>query len=100
VKRQSVARSRGYVEIGSDECKGCGLCVESCPVRVLRLGHELNRFGYFNAIYDGAGCTACGICFYVCPEPGGITIFAETGDEARDFESPVEPLRALALMSG
>ena len=22
----------------------------------------------------GAGCTGCGICFFACPEPGGITV--------------------------
>jgi Pyruvate/2-oxoacid:ferredoxin oxidoreductase delta subunit len=68
------ARDRGAVAIDRDECKGCGLCVEACPPRVLRLSVELNRCGYHPAEYLGAGCTACGICYYVCPEPGGITV--------------------------
>ena len=34
----------------------------------------LNRYGYHPAEYAGTGCTGCGICFYVCPEPGGITV--------------------------
>jgi NAD-dependent dihydropyrimidine dehydrogenase PreA subunit len=65
---------RGSVEMNSEECKGCGLCVEACPPKVLRLGERLNRYGYHPAEYLGAGCTGCGICFYACPEPGGITV--------------------------
>ena len=68
------ARDRGAVAIDRDECKGCGLCVEACPPRVLRLSGELNHCGYHPAEFLGAGCTACGICYYVCPEPGGITV--------------------------
>ena len=69
------AGDRGSVTINGDECKGCGLCVEACPPRVLRLSASLNRYGYHPAEYLGSGCTACGICFYVCPEPGGVTVW-------------------------
>lgn len=68
------ARDRGEVVVDTDECKGCGLCVEACPPRVLQLSMELSRHGYHPAEYLGSGCTACGICYYVCPEPGGITV--------------------------
>lgn len=67
--------ARGNVEINHDECKGCGLCVESCPPQVLRLEPELNQYGVHAAEYLGDGCTGCGICFYCCPEPGAITVF-------------------------
>jgi NAD-dependent dihydropyrimidine dehydrogenase PreA subunit len=65
---------RGLVRIDGEECKGCGLCVESCPPRILHLGDRLNRFGYRTAVYAGAACTGCGICFLACPEPGAITV--------------------------
>lgn len=65
---------RGTVVMNSEECKGCGLCVEACPPKVLRLMEGLNRYGYHPAEYLGSGCTGCGICFYACPEPGGITV--------------------------
>src|ERR1022692_1087651 len=65
---------RGMVELNSEECKGCGLCVEACPPKVLLLAGHLNRYGYHPAAYAGVGCTGCGICFFVCPEPGGIMV--------------------------
>ncbi len=65
---------RGMIETNSEECKGCGLCVEACPPKVLRLTDNLNRYGYHTAEYLGSKCTGCGICFYVCPEPGAITV--------------------------
>jgi 2-oxoglutarate ferredoxin oxidoreductase subunit delta len=65
---------RGTVELSSEECKGCGLCVEACPPKVLSLSERLNRYGYHTAEYAGAGCTGCGICFFACPEPGGIVV--------------------------
>jgi NAD-dependent dihydropyrimidine dehydrogenase PreA subunit len=65
---------RGAVAVDRDECKGCGLCVGACPPRVLQLSAELNRYGYHPAEYLGSGCTACGICYYVCPEPGAVSV--------------------------
>ncbi|MFN0169005.1 MAG: ferredoxin family protein [Bryobacteraceae bacterium] len=66
---------KGKVEIDSEECKGCGLCVESCALHVLRLAEHLNRYGYHPALYTGHGCNGCGLCFYACPEPGAIQVF-------------------------
>ena len=70
-----MAVTRGNVRINQDECKGCGLCVESCPPKALFLAPGLNRYGVHAAQYKGEGCTGCGMCFYCCPEPGAITVF-------------------------
>jgi NAD-dependent dihydropyrimidine dehydrogenase PreA subunit len=66
---------RGTIEVREEECKGCGLCVEACPPRVLRLAETLNRSGYHPVEYAGSGCTGCGICFFVCPEPGALAVY-------------------------
>ena len=66
---------RGDVKINQEECKGCGLCVESCPPKVLELAADLNAYGVHPAQYKGDACTGCGICFYCCPEPGAITVY-------------------------
>lgn len=65
---------RGSLRVNGEECKGCGLCVEACPPRVIHLSDWLNHYGYRTATYIGSGCTGCGICFMVCPEPGAITV--------------------------
>ncbi|HYV76228.1 MAG TPA: 4Fe-4S dicluster domain-containing protein [Candidatus Binatia bacterium] len=70
-----LAPPRGDVTINVEECKGCGLCVESCPPGCLKLSLELSRYGVHTATYTGAGCTGCGACFYCCPEPGAITVY-------------------------
>jgi 2-oxoglutarate ferredoxin oxidoreductase subunit delta len=70
-----AAQGRGKVTIDTKECKGCGLCVESCPPKCLALARELSSYGAHPAQYTGEGCTGCGICFYCCPEPGAITVY-------------------------
>lgn len=70
-----AAQARGKVTIDVRECKGCGLCVESCPPKCLELAPGLNSAGVHPAHYTGHDCTGCGICFYCCPEPGAITVF-------------------------
>jgi NAD-dependent dihydropyrimidine dehydrogenase PreA subunit len=66
---------RGMLRVDEDECKGCGLCVEACPPKVIALSERLNHYGYRTAAYAGRGCTGCGICFLACPEPGAITVY-------------------------
>jgi NAD-dependent dihydropyrimidine dehydrogenase PreA subunit len=75
-------RDRGLLRVDGDECKGCGLCVEACPAKVIRLNERLNHYGYRTATYAGAGCTGCGICFMACPEPGAITVLRRTTPKA------------------
>ena len=67
-------KDRGLLRIDVDECKGCGLCVEACPPKVIGMSEHLNHYGYRTAMYAGTGCTGCGICFMACPEPGAITV--------------------------
>jgi 2-oxoglutarate ferredoxin oxidoreductase subunit delta len=69
-----MKQDRGSLELNTEECKGCGLCVEACPPRVLSLSDFLNRYSFRPVAYVGKGCTGCGICFFVCPEPGAITV--------------------------
>ena len=83
VKKQD----RGLLQIDGEECKGCGLCIEACPPKVIGMSERLNHFGYRTAVYEGAGCTGCGICFMVCPEPGAITVWrVKAGREAADLD--------------
>ena len=65
---------RGDIQIAAHLCKGCCLCVAACPPGVLAQSDFLNRQGYYAISYSGKGCTGCGICFYVCPEPGALSV--------------------------
>lgn len=72
-----MAKREGVVFVDPDRCKGCQLCVVACPTGSLRIGAVLNRLGYHPAEFlPGTGCTACGVCFWACPEPAAITVTA------------------------
>lgn len=65
------------IDIATNRCKGCGLCVEACPKHVLHLDEQtVNDLGYHPAqLTDGATCTSCAICARVCPDTV-FTIYA------------------------
>ncbi|HEY1739295.1 MAG TPA: 4Fe-4S dicluster domain-containing protein [Acidimicrobiia bacterium] len=59
---------RGTVVIDVDACKGCDLCIDACPPRVLEMTtHEVNERGYRYPILF-AGCTGCRACAQICPD--------------------------------
>jgi len=70
----SVDKKKPCVKINDLECKACGRCVISCPVKVLELGGKLNARGYKYVVYKGEGCIGCGNCYYSCPEPLAIEV--------------------------
>lgn len=63
---------KSMVIIDSEVCKGCSLCVVSCPQKNLKLLESLNRIGYhpveFHYHGEKGDCTACGLCYWVCPD--------------------------------
>ncbi len=79
---ENTKRDRGQLRIDEQECKGCGLCIEACPPKVIGLRDGLNHYGYRAATYLGSGCTGCGICFMACPEPGAITVLRAVAHSA------------------
>ena len=58
------------VRINELLCKGCGLCVRSCPKQIIQLSQsKLNAKGYHPAeITDMDACTACASCARTCPD--------------------------------
>ncbi len=63
-----------HIELDPELCKGCQLCIAICPKGVIAISDRLNSASYHPAYYLGSGCTACGFCFYACPEPGAIRV--------------------------
>lgn len=68
------------VIIAADECKGCRLCVQECPHHCIVIGSKINTQGYQYARFEPGACTACGFCFYICPEPGAITVISGSAE--------------------
>jgi 2-oxoglutarate ferredoxin oxidoreductase subunit delta len=58
------------LDIASDRCKGCELCITACPHHVLALDERVvNHLGYHPVrLTDPAGCTSCVLCARVCPD--------------------------------
>jgi 2-oxoglutarate ferredoxin oxidoreductase subunit delta len=58
------------VTFNTDLCKGCGLCVEACPKKIITLAADvLNKKGYHPAcITDAEKCIACAMCATMCPD--------------------------------
>jgi 2-oxoglutarate ferredoxin oxidoreductase subunit delta len=65
------------LEIETDRCKGCELCVTACPKHVLALDVTVvNVLGYHPVrLTDAAGCTSCAFCARVCPD-AVFTVYA------------------------
>lgn len=64
--------------IRKDRCKECGLCIASCPKKVLSFDHCVNEIGYHPVKVD-AGCILCGSCYIVCPD--GVFQLLNGGDD-------------------
>lgn len=58
------------VKILEDVCKGCGLCADACPRKVLAIDkNKINKRGY-NPIAAVAmeNCIGCAMCAQMCPD--------------------------------
>ena len=57
------------IEIDTDRCKGCYLCIEACPRNLIEVSDRHNAIGCYPArpVLDGQ-CTACALCGRVCPD--------------------------------
>ena len=65
------------VLVATELCKGCALCVDACPPRVLALETVgVNALGHHPVrLTDAEACTSCARCARVCPD-AVLTILA------------------------
>lgn len=58
------------VFIDEDICKGCELCTNVCPSKILELANDkINSKGYSPAIcIDQDKCISCTFCAMICPD--------------------------------
>lgn len=60
----------GKIIVDETICKGCGLCVKACPLKIIALDKEkINAKGYHPAkLMDAEKCTGCASCGTMCPD--------------------------------
>lgn len=72
-----MAKIKGTIVVDTERCKGCEVCVASCPCDVLALSPHVNGKGYhyaFMATPDN--CTGCASCAVICPDTC-ITVYRQ-----------------------
>ncbi len=60
----------GKIVINIEYCKGCELCTTACAKKLLTLGKQFNKSGYYVVeCRDEKGeCTGCTLCAEMCPD--------------------------------
>jgi 2-oxoglutarate ferredoxin oxidoreductase subunit delta len=58
------------ITVKTEVCKGCALCVQFCPRKIIALSKErINSKGYHPAeLLDESKCTGCAACATMCPD--------------------------------
>jgi 2-oxoglutarate ferredoxin oxidoreductase subunit delta len=77
--------SKGFgkkIEIVPSRCKGCGICIEKCPVKALKFGSILGVFATPVPEVDLEKCIGCNNCNRVCPD-GAINAEKENAEEKK-----------------
>ena len=69
---------KGKLVFSADRRKGCELCVNACPMKILKLEDvAVNRKGYHPiSVTDPDKCIACARCALMCPD-GIINVYVE-----------------------
>lgn len=62
--------AKGRVTFDQKYCKGCGLCVDVCPVKIISLDmSQTNDKGYNPAhVEEMDKCIGCASCATMCPD--------------------------------
>ncbi len=57
------------VTFDKDKCKGCGLCIAACPLKIVAFSDKLNVKGFKPAgVEEQDKCIGCASCAIMCPD--------------------------------
>jgi len=90
-----MATVRGTVEFDMETCKGCELCVASCPQESLAMSKEINKKGYHYAVLVKDNCTGCVNCALVCPD-AVITVYRTRKGSAKQAQVNRDPVAVIS----
>lgn len=66
---EKVKRPKAEIYIIKNQCKGCGFCIQFCPMDVLEKSEEINEKGVHPPkVVDESKCVLCKFCTAVCPD--------------------------------
>jgi 2-oxoglutarate ferredoxin oxidoreductase subunit delta len=72
---------KGTISINRELCKGCGYCIDTCPLGVIVVEENFNKKGVFPASPAYLEkCTGCCMCARMCPEIA-IEVYREENEE-------------------
>ncbi len=65
-----MAKIKGVIDVDTQRCKGCGVCVTACPLHLIEMSKEVNAKGYTYAVLNEgeSSCTGCASCGIICPD--------------------------------
>ena len=72
---QPVHTTNFIPAVDAEQCKGCGKCVEACPVDAMSLAPAVGRKNpkQETAVLDEIVCLGCGVCVRACTK-GGLSL--------------------------
>lgn len=69
------------IKIDSELCKGCDICIESCPKHVYVKSSKENKKGVYLPFPENEEeCNKCHLCELLCPDQA-ITVYNTENDQ-------------------
>ena len=80
------------IKIKEDWCKGCGICIERCPVGALEESDHINKKGVRPPqLKKDNECNNCRLCELICPDLA-ITVLPDEDKKKEDKKSLLRPI--------
>ena len=76
------------IEVASELCKSCELCISVCPKDCIEHAGTLNRYGVYPVrMRKDAACIGCSQCAIICPD-AAIEVYRTVVEEKKG-DSPI-----------